>query len=1165
MKKFTLVLITLAISFFTFAQTQIALNADKTKAEILENTNQNLVFSNDLQGFYLATAKTKNGMYSRIIVPEYYPDNNIGYPELPVMTKLIEIPDGANIEISIRDFEEEVINLNEYGAEYPLVPNQPSLFKNQDPKTVPFEENESIYSDMEYYETELVKVEYLSTMRGVRVAQLTVSPFSYDIESNTLSVKSNIVAEISFNNADYTKSAQLKADKYSPAFDAAYHRIWNYREPANKDALSQYPIKYIIIADRMFEDALAPFIEWKTMKGFNVDIQYTDVLGTTTDAIHTYIQGLYEAGTAEDPAPTYLLIVGDMAQVPTYSGSGHKTDMYFCEFDGGGDYIPEMYFGRFSATSVAQLQPQIDKTLMFEEYTFPDPSYLAEVVLVAGDDGTFGPTHANGQINYAHNYYFNSEHDVTDYTYLYPDAGSSASAIIADISDGVGFVNYTAHCGSNGWAGPSFTTSDVPGLANDDEYFFSIGNCCLSNKFDDAECFGEALLRADKKGAVVHLGGTNSTLWDEDFYWSCGVASSIGASTSYEETSQAVYDHLFHENEEDPYFSAGQMNYMGNMSVNSSSSSNKQYYWEIYHCMGDPSLMPYVGVPDEVAASYLSTVPIGMSSLTVTTEEMAYVAISIDGVLLDAKLADASGIVVLEFDPLSTVTTADLVITKQFRSPHIGEVMVVPNENDYDAMLQTISVPADMVHISEATLSPQVTILNLGQLNLTSVTVAYSLNGGADVTVNWEGDLATLETDIVTFPEITLPAGENTIVAYVDAPNGETDEYPDNDEATKDVLVYAGNAKLTEALSPETIMCNTNTFIPQVVLKNLDSYNLTSATISYTCGAITDEVNWTGSLAENATETISFPENAFPAGNNTIVYAIESVNGGGNYATSGTSISVDFMVVETGESFELDLLTDNYGEETTWELVDDATSNVLYSDGPYPTSTEAHYFTDFCLGPGCYTFTIYDSWGDGLAPWYGNQGSVTITNTNTSEVIYSLAGDGFEDEASFSFCVENISCPMDMEVNITDESFTLTGGIPEGGTYTGTGVTDNVFDPAAAGEGNHTITYTYSFEGTDDLTCDFTITVTDNSGIFNATNENIEVYPNPTNGLLHLNFESTEYRKIEILSLTGQIIKETSSDSDKTKLDLSELAEGTYFVRIKTEDNVSVIKINISE
>ena len=65
---------------------------------------------------------------------------------------------------------------------------------------------------------------------------------------------------------------------------------------------------------------------------------------------------------------------------------------------------------------------------------------------------------------------------------------------------------------------------------------------------------------------------------------------------------------------------------------------SEQYYWEIYHLMGDPSLMPYLGVPSTLNVLMLILTPIKTSSLTVTTEENAYVALSMNGVLLDAQL-----------------------------------------------------------------------------------------------------------------------------------------------------------------------------------------------------------------------------------------------------------------------------------------------------------------------------------------------------------------------------------------------------------------------------------------------------------------------------------------------------------------------------------------------
>ena len=51
--------------------------------------------------------------------------------------------------------------------------------------------------------------------------------------------------------------------------------------------------------------------------------------------------------------------------------------------------------------------------------------------------------------------------------------------------------------------------------------------CCQSNKFDEPTCFGEKLLRANNKGAVGYIGGSNNTYWDEDYWWAVGATSNF--------------------------------------------------------------------------------------------------------------------------------------------------------------------------------------------------------------------------------------------------------------------------------------------------------------------------------------------------------------------------------------------------------------------------------------------------------------------------------------------------------------------------------------------------------------------------------------------------------------------------------------------------------------
>jgi PKD repeat protein len=103
------------------------------------------------------------------------------------------------------------------------------------------------------------------------------------------------------------------------------------------------------------------------------------------------------------------------------------------------------------------------------------------------------------------------------------------------------------------------------------------------------------------------------------------------------------------------------------------------------------------------------------------------------------------------------------------------------------------------------------------------------------------------------------------------------------------------------------------------------------------------------------------------------------------------------------ETIEIDILTDNYGYETSWELVDDATSSVLLSGGQggvYANNT--NYSQTICLDRGCYTFTIYDSYGDGICCSYGN-GYYSVSNLTTTQV-YGTGGS-FGSSESVSFCI----------------------------------------------------------------------------------------------------------------------------------------------------------------
>jgi len=673
---------------------QVILKQNGTTGIALEKSDFNGIrVLNNISSLNKIDLKTGQGNFTEISATGYSFSEETGFPKLPVMRRLIEIPVGASVEVEVLSYEEKEFNLNDLGISYRLMPAQAPVAKNITGE-LPFVINNQVYSRDRYYGKPLASAEIVGFMRGTRIARLDIAPVEYNPVRGTIRVYDNVVVNVTFKGGDYAATQLLQDKTRSPYFSNLNSTMLNKLPVSSgiRENFTRYPVKYVIVSDPMFHDALQPLIDWKTRKGFTMVEAYTNQpeVGNTTTSIKNYLQGLYNAGTPDDPAPTFVLFVGDVAQVPAFSQSGHVSDLYYCEYTG--DHIPEMYYGRFSATSVSQLQPQIDKTLMYEQYLFPDPSFLGECVMVSGVDASYAPIHGNGQINYGTTYYFNEAHGLQSHTYLYPASGSSAAAIIQNVSDGLAYGNYTAHGSSSGWADPAFEISDIPGLQNDGKYPLLVGNCCLTSTYN-TNCFGEELLRAANKGAVGYIGASNSTYWDEDFYFGVGVKN-IVLNPVYDGTSDGSYDLAFHDHGEpfsDWYTTQAQMLFSGNLAVTEGAPSSLVYYWEIYCLMGDPSLMIYFGVPDAMNVSYEPLMPLQSEEFTVTAEPYAYVAISKDGVLYGSALADEFGVAIVALDPITVPGDAQIIVTAQNKQPFIGSVVVASPDGPY-IMLQTQTI-----------------------------------------------------------------------------------------------------------------------------------------------------------------------------------------------------------------------------------------------------------------------------------------------------------------------------------------------------------------------------------------------------------------------------------------------------------------------------------------
>ena len=701
-----------------------------------------------------AVVSTPEGDFSRITMGDAHLSTEVGMPQVPVMVRLMEIPlcDGVEYEIVSSHYME--YTASQLGIENPLFPAQPSVFKSGH-EEAPFTRDNDIYSRNAFYSRDLIKVSMNGVARNINIATVEFSPLQYNPVTNMYRVYDEVEVNFTFRNANIPATYEMKSLHGNAVFNGLHSRVFNPIADLDREAVFANPIKYLIVANSMFRGELDGFVAWKKRQGLIVEIVYTDDanVGTTTTSISNYIKGLYTNATPDNPAPTYVLLVGDIAQIPVFntrvSGEDPKTDLYYFTWTDG-DNFPDCFYGRFSAQNTDHLKNILNKTLPYEQYTMPDPTYLDDAVLVAGTDDSWSPTHANGQMNYLANNYINTDYGYSNvHLHLY-NSNSQAAQIRAEIGAGVGYANYTAHCSEEGWYQPEFVTSQVPSMNNQNRYGLMIGNCCLSNKFDVNECFGEALLRTADKGAVGYIGGSNSTLWDEDFYWSVGLRSTINANASYDANNLGAYDRLFHTHGEDFsdwYVTAGSMIYGGNLAVESSTSRNKLYYWEIYHLMGDPSLLPWLTQAEVMNVIFDDHLVAGSTAMQVTAVPYAYVALTVNGEVYAATSADANGTANLTFLPLdTTMEHVELAITAQNYQPFFSDIILFSPEGSYVvASNPALTSGSSSDYNSIATID--VTLRNLGVASANNITATLSTTSDCVTITNDQVTLSTLDAD----------------------------------------------------------------------------------------------------------------------------------------------------------------------------------------------------------------------------------------------------------------------------------------------------------------------------------------------------------------------------------------------------------------------------------
>lgn len=196
-----------------------------------------------------------------------------------------------------------------------------------------------------------------------------------------------------------------------------------------------------------------------------------------------------------------------------------------------------------------------------------------------------------------------------------------------------------------------------------------------------------------------------------------------------------------------------------------------------------------------------------------------------------------------------------------------------------------------------------------------------------------------------------------------------------------------------------------------------------------------------------------------------------------------------------------------------------------------------------------------------FSPAVTTEYSVLVTGSNGCVDTDNVTVFVYDEPAVSLTTPTNLLCDNAGAITLTEN--------PTGGTFDGPGMTGNVFYPAVAGAGTHTITYTYyevvECQSSDEV--EITVDLCTGISTIEAASS-IMVVPNPSSGHIVVRNEGTlsGMALISVTDVTGRVVHEISRvelNNLNLPIDLSNLANGQYLLNvIKDNSRITTIKLS---
>lgn len=403
--------------------------------------------------------------------------------ELPIYSRLVEIPSEGNVTYEIISSKQETLK-------------------------------QEFYTQSEFA-GEIVRIGEPAIMRDVRLVAVTFCPFQYDAGFKELNIYHNIKVEISVTGRGGINS-KTSNRKSSRAYDNLYQSVilnksdqgWsgyaNNTETGGMRAEFQRPSLLIIYPDYPnVAENMGYLRDWKEQKGFEVNMASTGDIGTSNIAIKAYIQGAYD--TWENP-PEYVILVGDVngdIVIPTWTelvDNGEGDNPY--SLLEGDDLLSDVMIGRFSVQNNLELQTMIAKAINYEKQPYLGNLdwYEKAILFVFGGESKIACCEAVGSYILQHNSNY-------EFTRLYN--GQLEGPFNTALNQGSSYVCMRDELTGSGW-----NIDSIANLNNGWMLPFTTMVTCISGTMSIesiAEEFAKAGTSSNPKGGIAVIGTSTAT------------------------------------------------------------------------------------------------------------------------------------------------------------------------------------------------------------------------------------------------------------------------------------------------------------------------------------------------------------------------------------------------------------------------------------------------------------------------------------------------------------------------------------------------------------------------------------------------------------------------------------------------------------------------------